>query len=213
MSDKKIMGLVALKNRYDAHFNRVLGGNFIQQVSRQKKGERASFQVLKPLPTSSEYEQLRNRAFTVRLDSLVDFSEIENLAGEMRDWYDNLPPGLQGADKGSEVDECASGLENISAVDVPDFITGMTVFHPPALDVNSRSDRLYEVKGCLDAVVQALDIVIDQKKFVFKDEDTGIIQIGFRELDEEQLEELRNFRSELDNVSGELEGISFPGMY
>src|SRR6267142_1688620 len=50
------------------------------------------------------------------------YSILEELGQELRDWYDNLPESFQDGDKGSTLDEGASTLENLSAVEVSDAL-------------------------------------------------------------------------------------------
>lgn len=40
-------------------------------------------------------------------------SIVQELQEEMQNWYDNMPEGLQGSDKGSQVEEAANALQEI----------------------------------------------------------------------------------------------------
>ena len=47
---------------------------------------------------------------------------VEELAGEMRDWKDNLPESLQDSEKGDSLEEAASALEELhDNLDACDF--------------------------------------------------------------------------------------------
>lgn len=129
MSDKHVMGGTALKNQFDAYYDMVLiSHGFLTEIPKQKKGERSKFIVLKPLPTKEEYDQLKRKRFTYRLDDLVsNISGLTELGDEVRGWYDNLPESFQQGDKGSMLDECASTLENIQEPDIPEFAAAMAV--------------------------------------------------------------------------------------
>jgi predicted nuclease with TOPRIM domain len=45
-----------------------------------------------------------------KLSELKD--ELESLAEEERDYYENMPEGLQCSERGDEADRCASNLED-----------------------------------------------------------------------------------------------------
>jgi len=45
----------------------------------------------------------------------LDFSDIEELAGEMENWRDSIPENLQGGDKYCSVDEAASVLSDVQS--------------------------------------------------------------------------------------------------
>jgi hypothetical protein len=41
-------------------------------------------------------------------------SIVRELADEMSNWYESMPENLQGSDKGSQVEECASQLDEMA---------------------------------------------------------------------------------------------------
>ncbi len=40
-------------------------------------------------------------------------SEVESLHDEIQEWHDNLPDALQSSQKGDDLDECASALDDV----------------------------------------------------------------------------------------------------
>jgi len=225
MSDKKVMGLVALKNMFDAYAPMVLEGVYVKRLPRTGKGDRKKFELLKPLPNKTEYEKLMRVKFTARLDDVISGAcgEIANLAEEVRGWYDNLPDGLRDGDKGSMLDECANQLENVSEPDVPEFAKSMAVYAPPMLNVNSRADRRDDALHQLQQAVQALQDAKDANEFaLYHDEDNRQVYIfqekrkGQEEPEEtaeEQKDALQTLIDELESINSEVESAEFPSMY
>lgn len=212
MSDKKIMGGTALKNRFDAYYDMVLCDR-ISEIPKQKKGERAKFIVLKPLPTKEDYHQLKRKRFTYRLDDMVNnISGLTELGDEVRGWYDNLPESFQQGDKGSMLDECASTLENIQEPNVPEFAVAMAVYAPPLLDCNSRSDRRDAITHDLQNAITALEEAIETGKFKTVDGDEIVVQKGDDD-EANQVDEIQSLVDELQTICEEAEGVEFPSMY
>ena len=120
---------------------------------------------------------------------LVDgaFATLEDLAGEVGGWYDNLPEGLQSGDKGSALDDARNTLESLSQPDVNEHLGGLEVYYEPVDEIRSRASRRDEAINRLQAVV---DVLADS--------------------DDEEAKELSD---ELENAISEAEGVEFPGMY
>lgn len=128
------------------------------------------------------------------------------MGSELRDWYDNLPEGLQQADKGSTLDESANTLEGLSEPTIPDIAAQINVVIIQGLDVSSRSQRSAEAVGAMQEVRDHLDDVVNAGHFLNADGSNT-------ELDDDEKRELTDFMDELDNVIGEAEGVEYPGMY
>jgi hypothetical protein len=206
------IGLVAAKNFLgDEHFVRVLVPTYLQQLPRQK-GKPSRFKIVLPLPAPGEYKTIKEKFYTHSLADQVEgaYSTFEDLASQLRDWYDNLPESFQGADKGQQIEDAASTLENhSSAPDVPDFATHLPVYHADALlkNLKSRSDQNAEACSILSACVDAIDKALAAGQFVSLESKEPVV------LTAEQKEELEQFRDEINSAFEEAEGVEFPGMY
>lgn len=219
MSDKKIIGKLALKNQFDAYVVMVLGDGYLNQLPRKGK-EKAKFELLKPLPTPEEYEKMKRQRFTVRLDDVVSsISGLSDLADELRSWYDNLPESFQQGDKGSVLEESASTLENIQEPDVPRWAGAMAVYAPPMLDLTSRADRRDGIVHELSQALAAIDNALESgKPFPLCRSEDGKTEFKLPTRSEDDdgeilWDELQGLRDELDNIINEAEGVEFPGMY
>lgn len=146
------------------------------------------------------------RKTTERKLSIVDavseaFGDIESLAEEMREAYDNTPESLQQSGVGERRGEAADNLESISAPDVPDSLSAFEVtlvrVQRTASQMRklSRSDRRDDAVQTLDDVIQRLDELVE----------TGSSQ--------EIRDDAEGLRDELDNVKSEAEAVEFPGMF
>lgn len=135
------------------------------------------------------------------------FGVIEELASELRDWYDNMPENLQGGSKGDEVDEAASDLENISEPDVPDFLQDLpVVFQQLPLKARaSRSDRLDDGLQYARNALSELEAKLEASD-ALPEGDPAKLSTG-------QRDELDSFLSELNDLIDNSEAVSFPGMY
>lgn len=128
------------------------------------------------------------------------FSIVEELAGEMREAFDNTPESLQNSGVGEARGEAADNLENISEVDVPERFTNEEwsvtwVEYPSGKRGLSRSKRRDNAVAAMDAVIARLDEVIDDST------------------DEARVSDAETLRDDLENAKSELEAVEFPGMY
>jgi len=131
-------------------------------------------------------------------------SEIQSLADEMREAFDNTPESLQGSAAGQAREEAADNLENISEPDVPTELQGSgfvvkwstKTLSPSAMRKQSRSDRRYEAVETLCAVVSHLEKISEDK-----------------ELSKEVREAAENFVDDVQSVIDDAEAVDFPGMY
>lgn len=126
------------------------------------------------------------------------FSGIEEIGGEMREWFDNMPENLQGGSKGDEVSEAADTLENISEPDVPACIADreFTVITYPLKKRASRSDRLDDYLDYARQAVDDMQQALDEPHF-----------------SEEEKQEIETCIEETQSMIDEAEGVCFPGMY
>jgi len=124
--------------------------------------------------------------------------DVETLAEEFQNWYDNTPGQLQCEEKGCEVESCASALADLQMPEPSEKVSGITFVHLPDREANvSRPRRYSEVCSFVESVLSALDDV------------TGPNEAQTEE-DQEFLNEIDDFRSELDSYKDELEGIEIP---
>ena len=156
----------------------------------RKKGGMRTYKIAKPLPTEAEFNELQKKKYTSTVADLVGsaFGDLENLASEVGDWYDNLPEGLQSSDKGSVLDDARGTLESLSEPDLPEAVATKEVYYLPLLDAGSRAARRDDAIGRLQAVVDAPD-------------------------PDNPDSEIRELARELENAISEAEGVEFPGMY
>lgn len=196
----KPIGKISIKKlraTYGPHA-RTLLHEYLDELPRKKKGVR-TYKILKALPTVEEFKEMRVKRFTTTADDLVEaaFSEFEELAMELGEWYDNLPEQFQAGDKGCQIEEAKDMLENLERPDVPDSVANIEVFHMPAEGISSRASRR-------DDAVARLQAVVDEVNDLLGDSDKD------DSLDTDDLEALA---SDLEAVIIEAEGIEFPGMY
>jgi hypothetical protein len=133
-------------------------------------------------------------------------AEIQSLAEEMRDAYDNTPESLQNGGVGEARGEAADTLENINEPDVPAVLAGdrfkfkfsTVALSPSAMRKRGRSSRRSDAVETLQQLNQFLETLEENKEiFTFKEE-------------QEVASELRD---EVQTVIDEAEGVEFPGMY
>jgi hypothetical protein len=144
----------------------VLKGHF-ERLPREK-GQRTSFKIVAPLPENAEYLQLKERHFTRSLEALVDnaYGIVDELQGELKDAYDNMPEGLQGSAVREARLDAATKLENVSGDQpvVPQSVSSLRIVHYPSLYQSSRRDRAYEAALMLRAASGAVQACTARKK-------------------------------------------------
>ena len=149
----------------------------------------ATFEVLKPFPSEKELEAIRQKHFTATVGSIVaDAVEVfKEMSRELETWYDSMPEGLQGSAKGDEVKEAQEAL-NLPEPDIPEEATDITVVYVPLEWIESRGDKRSNAVKSLQAVVDALNKLEDEKK-----------------------EEVLGFITDLEDLISEADSIEFPG--
>ena len=191
------ISLKKLKSTYGLHARTILR-DYLEELPR-KKGAVRSYKIVKKLPTVDEFNALRTKRFTTTVDDLVEaaFSEFEELATELSEWYDNLPEQLQESDKAYQLQEAKDALENLTRPDLPDSVVNMEIFYMPAEGIKSRAARRDDAVARLQAVVDELnDLLSDDKEDADFDKD-----------------DVEALASDLEAVINEAEGVEFPGMY
>lgn len=142
--------------------------------------------------------------------------EIEDLAGEMREWAENLESGnLDHTEKAQRVSEAADALE---ALDVPEPDDEFQITDTLKLELSaeqmtfdftpmkrkrgylSRRNRAAEAANLLESAAGAIRNHIENDYSDADDDD----------LDFSALEQLAD---ELESVASELQDVEFPGMY
>src|SRR3954471_4751791 len=90
------------------------------------------------------------------------FSALQSLGEELREWYDNLPEGLQGGSKGDALSEAADILEGLSEPDVPESVADVAVNYSTLPSRRqSRRERRDEAVQLLAHAVDAVQESID----------------------------------------------------
>jgi hypothetical protein len=176
-----------LKSLYGKHAVDVLHSS-LEELDREE-GAMRTYKVVKPLPTQDEFKELQRKRYTSTVADLVDsaFGTLEDLAGEVGDWYDNLPEGFQSGDKGSALDDARNTLESLSQPDVNEQLGTLEVYYEPVQESSSRASRRDDAVARLQAVVDVLAASEDPDAKALSDE--------------------------LENTIDEAEGVEFPGMY
>ena len=226
---------IAVRVVFDPYFERVILGTHLEPLPRAGRRAPITYRVKAPLPQPEVYRELRNQRFTTPLEDLLSAaqSEVETLAGELRDWHGNLPDGINNSDKAGEIDEAASTLENLSFPDVPDALTAIKVLHLPALEQDSRPKRNAEVVSMLEDAIGALNSRADELREAIEDAKKEPDNTGERDEEssavapkaamtspdeedetdpQEMISQIESFVSELEEVKGELENVGFPSM-
>lgn len=208
---------IAVRVVFDAYFERVLVGSHLEQLPRANRQSPITYRVKEALPRPEVYRGLRNQRFTTSLEDLLSAaqSEVETLAGELRDWHDNLPEGINSSDKAAEIDEAASTLENINFPEVPEGLCDIKVLHLPSLEQDSRPKRGAEVVSMLEDAIGALNSKLEDRSQAIDDakEPDDVASLGKDETGpQEKIAEIESLVSDLEDVNGELENVTYPSM-
>ena len=217
-ADKSIITGNKLKKRYDAYFRAVLG-DLIKEIEQKGDYERVrkgseKYHIVGELPTEDGYGAMKVKHFTAPVQELVGDanSMVEELAGEVRDWYDNLPESFQSGEKGDALSEAADTLESITLPDFPeksDILDDeneegeepslLVACYIPSLKCSSRADRASEAAGKYRAAAEGIREYFEQ----MRNDVEGYEEDG----------ELSSFADDCDSAADEVEGVEFPGMF
>ena len=150
--------------------------------------------------------KFKERELTIEDAISEAYGELEALAGEMRDAFDNTPESLQDSSVGSARGEAADALENISEPTVPDELKGdkfkvkwqVRILSPSASRKQSRASRRDEVVLMLTVVTEYLGAIEEGSSGNYTDEEKQAAS---------------DLVTEVDQMIDEAENVEFPGMY
>lgn len=134
-------------------------------------------------------------------DVATAFSELESLAEEMREGFDNMDSNNLGAtSKCIAYGEAADALENISAADVPEELEDIAVSYVEYVPTRrgrgaSRNTRRSNAIAILQAAVEAAREAEENPEIADSEAD------------------IDSFVNDLESAISEAEGVEFPGMY
>lgn len=126
---------------------------------------------------------------------------FSDLAGEMRDAFDNTPESLQSSAIGEARESCADELEQLDEITVPDKYKDLEVSWNELQRTQSQTARLSRAARRDDALLN-LSAVMDLL-------DTHLEGIDKEKLDE--ITEIESLRQEIEDLFGNAEAIEFPG--
>ncbi len=194
--------LKKLNSVYGPHARSILRDHLEQLPRERKRGTVTSFKILKPLPPLADFIELRRKQFTSTVDGLLDdaFGAFEEMAGELQEWYENLPEQFQEAEKGCQLQEVQEVLEGLVRPEPGDGIGEIEVFYMPKEGIKSRPARCDDAASRLHAIVDVLNDYLGESENEPKE-------------DGPDPDEVQAFIEELEQVAEEAENIEFPGMY
>ncbi len=135
------------------------------------------------------------------------YGEFEALAGEMRDAFDNTPENLQGSGVGAAREQAADDLEQLDEPTVPKLLEDMIVswqersMSAKQLSRMTRAERRDAGINILESIISDLD-----KKLEEVDEIDDTVDGK-----QEQIEEIKSFRDDIENLIDNAAAIEFPG--
>ena len=199
------VGIIALKNAYDQYAPSVLTRRLkiVDRHREPESGKRrraiARYNVVEDLPSQQEYIALRDKFYQTTLEGIVSdaYSEIDELASEMREWHDGMGENLQCSSNGEAVGEAADALENCQdQPDIPESIEDLELTFLPCLKITSRAARASEAASMLRDAASRIEGHIESSSLSQEDED-----------------DFQGIVDHMVNHADELETVSFPGMY
>jgi hypothetical protein len=187
---------ISLTKAFDGHVFQVMEAHLEVVLG---KG-RLPFRIIESLPTKEEYLKVRDEFFTHTLEYHVAsaYSEIETLADELSEAFENMPESLQGSDLGEMRSNASEELMEIAddAPMVPEQFALVELLHLPSPKVSSRGDRAEEAAMCMEAVAEKLSALLQTTK----------TRKSVAAAVEEVCEQLNDHASAVRDVE-------FPGMY
>lgn len=199
--------ITKLNKTYDRHAPDVLRDS-LERIE-VPRGSPRQWRCLFDLPSVEDYQRAKREKYTTTVGALVAdaWGTLEDLASQMRDWYDNMPDGLRDADQGSRVGEAADTLEGLSEPDVPNDLENLPAYHPPGLKQESRADMASEAADMLEAAKDALEARAEELRGMDEKDD------GTEDTTEELAQAADDLASELEQLADEVRNVEFPGMY
>lgn len=159
------------------------------------------------------------------------YADIEELAGEIGEWRDNLEEKFSQTEKYSNVSECADALENISdSGNAPDILSegddqecsyqhgkksSSKSPYPRWLRrdnaVNPLRSAIEAIETRLEHLNESIEACDDLSPEATKEElDTADAN---RDRFQEQRDELEEYKNSLEEHAEAADGVEFPGMY
>jgi hypothetical protein len=229
---------VAIKNVYGPHAMAVVGDFVDRKPERARKpaakkaaapkeeGKRARRPPRPParygaaattvLPDEAEFRAALHKKYTTTARSLVEdaYGEIETLAGEAREAYDNMESGNLGQTQRCQTfGETADALENISAPDLPDAFDEVEIVRLPTIsNATGRAHRLSEAVSDMQLACDEVESWLEDKKASGEDATDDAEE---KDEDEEEFDAdaVEAAIEEIRGHADEAEGVEFPGMY
>jgi len=189
---------IKLNKTYGPHALRVL-------QARLKSSRKGWYQIVIDLPTVEEFKAMLTAMYTTSVTSVIPdaISEFETLRDELQDWYDNLPEGFQNGDKGDQLQEAISALDNVAnTLDVPEYLEPVRVFVAPS-DETSRAHRGSQAAYALRQAAERLEELLEEGATLPE----GLV------LDDDKKDEIRQLAEDVTNAADEADGVEYPGMY
>ena len=119
-------------------------------------------------------------------------SEIGCLREELQEWYDNLPEQFQDGDKGCELQDAISLLEDICFEEMPEELSSIVTIHE-GLDGTSRAERAGSASEVLLHVYESC--------------------VSFLETQTQDDESIKDFIDELEELPDKIQAVEFPRMF
>lgn len=158
-------------------------------------------------------KQELDQSRAARRDSLMSdledvVSGLEELQSEMEDWYENLPEGLQGSEKGEMVQQAASDLEEAAQT------------AQGARDDLENLDPEAEKAKLVAAIVEAGAAAVLAYSTITSDTDRtaaiNSLRAALADLEkapEEAASEMQGIIDTASEAKDQAENVEFPGMY
>lgn len=170
---------------------------------------------------SYKHEPKTGRVEDAILNAMSELTE--ELGGEMRDWYDSMPDPIRDSSKGDSVNEVADALEGLDQPDLdglPKEVLDIQATWTEARKVRgkqktpSRNVRRDNASAKIGAARDALRDWCDEQESQLEEAAAGA---GVEEEEgkehEELIERVRDLADKLDEMTDEIDGLDFPGMF
>lgn len=176
---------------------------FIKSLPREK-GKPTKYEELKTLPSWNEFKEFLDKRFAISVSEALSSacSEVDCLKDELQDWFDNLPEQFQSGDKGSQLEEAISQMDNITEPDIPECLNDVNFVHIPSINPSSRSSRCFEVISLLESTAQTINDFLE-----------GLEDKEASDENKENIDSTAELRDTVEEMINDLQSVEFPGMY
>jgi len=148
------------------------------------------------LPEWEALDQRRNKQYTYNAAEIISggFSDLEELAGEIREVVDNAPEGLQESDRNQTLGTTADTLEGLSEPSAPKLAAFIKVIvFPDRSGKNSRSHRRDVNTSEMRTAMEAIQNWVAEGRDHLQEYDDLLDELGeCKKSDSEESQELRN---------------------